>query len=76
MTARRTTYFGNDCYELSDNNNKRRTHMQTFHRANRTATLDGLVDLFIERLPVVEWFDAEKLEKGVEFFNAILPDVW
>lgn len=49
--------------------------MQTFHRANRTATLDGLVDLFIERLPVVEWFHAEKLEKGVEFFNAILPDV-
>jgi len=49
--------------------------MQTFHRANRTATLDGLVDLFIERLPVVEWLDTEKLDKGVEFFDVILPDV-
>ena len=74
MTARRTTYSGNNCCEVSDNN-KKVTHMQTFHSANRTATLDGLVDLFIERLPVVEWFDAEKLDKGVEFFDVILPDV-
>ena len=50
--------------------------MQTFHRTNRTATLDGFVDLFVERLPVVEWFDAEKLYKGIEFFDVILPDEW
>ena len=48
--------------------------MQAFHRANRTTTLDRLVDLFIERLPVVEWFDAEKLDEGIEFFDVILPD--
>ena len=50
--------------------------MQTFHRTNRTTTLDGFVDLFVERLPVVEWFDAEKLDKGIEFFDVILPDEW
>jgi hypothetical protein len=55
-------------------NNKKRTHMQAFHRANRTTTLDRLVNLFIERLPVVEWFDAEKLDEGIEFFDVILPD--
>jgi hypothetical protein len=49
--------------------------MQTFHRANRTTTLDRLVDLFIERLPVIEWFDTEKLEEGIELFDVILSDV-
>ena len=49
--------------------------MQTFHRANRTTTLDRLVDLFIECLPVVEWFDTEKLEEGIELFDVILSDV-
>ena len=53
---------------------KEGTHMQTFHRTNRTATLDGFVDLFVERLPVVEWFDAEKLDEGIKFFDIILPD--
>ena len=56
-------------------NNKKGTHMQTFHRANRTTTLDRLVDLFIECLPVVEWFDTEKLEEGIELFDVILSDV-
>jgi hypothetical protein len=73
MTARRTTYAPNRYYQMRDNN-KKRTYMQAFHRANRTTTLDRLVDLFIERLPVVEWFDAEKLDEGIEFFDVILPD--
>ena len=49
--------------------------MQTFHRANRTTTLDRLVDLLIERLPVIKWLDTEKLEKGIELFDVILPEM-
>jgi len=75
MTARRTTYVQNRYRQMRDNN-KKGTHMQTFHGTNRTATLDGFVDLFVERLPVVERFDAEKLDKGKEFFDVVLPDEW
>jgi hypothetical protein len=49
--------------------------MQTFHRANRTTTLDWFVDLLIERLPIIEWLNAEKLQKGIEFFDVVLPGI-
>ena len=54
---------------------KKGTYLQTLHRAHRTATLNRLVDLFVERLPIIEWSDTEELDKGVEFFDIILPDV-
>ena len=49
--------------------------MQTLHRADRTTTLNRLVDLFVERLPIIEWFDTEELEKRKEFFDVILSEV-
>lgn len=48
--------------------------MQTFHSPDWATTLDRLVDLLIERLPVTEWFDTEELEKGIEFLDIILPN--
>jgi len=38
-------------------------------------TLNRLVDLFVERLPIIEWFDTEELEKRIKFFDIILSDV-
>ena len=49
--------------------------MQTFHRANRISALDRFADLLIKRLPIAQWLNTEKLEKGIEFFDVILPDI-
>jgi hypothetical protein len=54
---------------------KRDTHMQSFQREDWTTTLDRFVYLFVECLPIIERFYTKELDKGVEFFDVILPDM-
>ena len=63
--------------QLSDNGmngiRTNATYVQPLHSADLPAGLHGLVDLLVERLPVVEGTDLQELEQGVQLLDTVLP---
>ena len=66
----------NDAMQLLDDGmvlEQNATYVQPLHGADLPAGLHGLVDLLVERLPVVEGTDLQELEQRVQLFDAVLP---
>jgi hypothetical protein len=49
------------------------THVESFHGPDLPASFHRLVDLLIERLPIIERTNLQELDQGVEFLDTVLP---
>jgi len=49
------------------------TYVQPFHGADLPACFHRLIDLLIERLPIVERTDLQELEQRVQLLHTVLP---